>query len=158
MRLVPASLILGLVLALSLGAKGIAHRTADEVIPASNPGNLVSFLMKKGLSVTIADPNTAPVWVSGVRGDCRIRIADVWPQGWARSIVSAEGVGQQLRYAFAGGFYDEQPILLTNYLEYRQRLLRYFGLYAPPPAVRAILISPHCPAGIIGAQDAAALS
>jgi hypothetical protein len=158
MRLLPASLILGLVLVLSLAAKGIAHRTADEVMPANNPGDLVSFLMKKGFTVSIADPNTAPVWVSGVQGDCRVRIADVWPQGWARSIVSAEGVGQQVRYAFAGGFYDEQPVMMTNYLEYRQRLLRYFGLSAPPPLVRAILISPHCPAGTISPDDAAVLS
>lgn len=158
MRLKPASLLLGLVLVLSLGAKGIAYRVADEVLPQGRTTDLVRFLTTKGLAVSIADPNTAPVWVTGVRGDCRVRLADVWPQGWARSIVSAEGVGQQVRYAFAGGFYDDQPVLMTNYLEYRQRLLRYFGLPAPPPIVRAILISRHCPAGIISARDAAVLS
>jgi hypothetical protein len=159
MRRLPASLVvLGLVLVASLAAKGAALRQSDDGVPQGDITPVRTYLAAAGFDVTVADPNTAPIWITGTKGDCTIRIADVAPQGWFRSIVAEQAVGQELHYAFAGQFYADQPVLMTNYAEYRQRLLRYFGQAAPPPAVRAILVSPACPRGIVGPQDAGRLS
>lgn len=153
-----AGLLLVLLLAASLAGKALSERRAADPAPRDSLADLAAYLAARGYAVSVADTNTAPVWVSGTLGGCLVRIADVPPQGWARSIVAQLGAGQQVRYAFGGGFYPDQPVLLTSIAEYRQRLLRYFGLVAPPPIVRAILVSPACPAGTIGPAEAPLLS
>jgi len=158
MRLARTSLVLLLLLVASLGAKGLAYRAADPALVPAAALDPATFLAQRGFAVSPPVPDTAPQWITGMRGDCRVRIADVWPQGWAQSIVRDEGAGQRVLYAFAGRLYDEQPVLMTSLVHYRQRLLRYLLVDSPAPAVRAILVSPACPPATIVPADAGRLS
>lgn len=158
MQLRRASVILAVLLVASLAGKGYALRSSEAIVAGADGAEMAAFLAHKGMAVTVADANTAPIWFTGSKDTCQVRIADVSPQGWARNIVAQEGASEEVRYAFAGKFHADQPVLQTTLAEYGNRLLRYLGLMVPRPIVRAVLISNGCPPGTITPGDAAALS
>lgn len=158
MQLRRASLILAVLLVASLAGKGYALRASEAVVAGADGADMAAFLAHKGMAVTVADANTAPVWYTGSKGACQVRIADVSPQGWARSIVAQEGASEEVRYAFAGKFHADQPVMETTLAEYSSRLFRYLGFMVPRPIVRAVLVSNECPQGTIAPEDALALS
>jgi hypothetical protein len=158
MQLRRASLILAVLLVASLAGKGLALRASEAGVAGADGADMAAFLAHKGMTVTVASADTAPVWFTGTKGNCRVRIADVSPQGWARSIVAQEGASEEVRYAFGGKFHADQPVMETTLAEYGNRLLRYLGFMAPRPIVRAVLISNECPPGTMAPGDARALS
>jgi hypothetical protein len=158
MRLRRASLILAVLLVASLAGKGFALRASEGIVAGADGPDMTAFLAGKGMTVTVASADTAPVWFTGTKGNCQVRIADVSPQGWARTIVAQEGAGQEVRYAFGGTFHADQPVMATTLAEYGNRLFRYLGFAAPRPIVRAVLISRPCPPKTIVPEDALALS
>src|SRR5689334_559149 len=113
------SLVAAFVLAVSLSAKVHAFRTAEEAPEADGGPDIAAFLSERGFSVVRAAPNTAPEWLTGTMGACRVRIADVSPQGWYRSIISEEAAKQRVAYSFEGTLYDDQPVFRTRLADYR---------------------------------------
>ncbi|MGN6552050.1 MAG: hypothetical protein ACTHJ3_19465 [Pararhizobium sp.] len=157
MRLAAASLALVALLGTSLAGKAIATMPRAPAA-ADNAAAVVALLRARGLAVTLPDHRSAPYWITGTRGACRVRIVDVPPEGWARRIVAEQTRGEALSFAFDGRFYPQQPVARTRLENYRRRLFGYLGLPAAPLHVRAVTLSPGCPADTIGPEDALALS
>jgi len=151
-----ASLFFGGLLVLSLGLK-VAAFSRTEATEVEND-QIQTYLKSHGFSVTNPDPQAAPAWVTGIRDTCRVRIADVPPEGWARKLIDQQVGADRVLYAFDGRFYRAQPVWRTRMEKYRRRLIRYFGMQPAELAVRAVDISPGCPDGSFSAADAAYLS
>lgn len=158
MRRLTLSVALGLVLAASLVLKVYGHGGSGKVGVDPGDEDIVALLHQHGFRTKRAPPNTDPVWIHGVRGDCRIDIANVSPQGWHRSIVEWHATGKSLQYSAMGTLHDQQPILKPMIVHYFGRLKRYLGIDAPGATVRAIVMTTECPAGVITSPELAALS
>lgn len=158
MRRSTASLAFVLLLGVSLSAKGLGFERADEAARQDAAAPAIALLEQRGFAVEVPDRKADPVWVVGRRGACQLRVAEVSPQGWHRTAVAEQAAGQWLRFAFDGQLHRDQPVLRTKAEDYRRRLLRYLGLPAPAPAVRAVVLGPGCPEDTIGPQEADFLS
>ena len=158
MRRTTASLALALVLGVSLSAKGVGLERAEGVARQDTTRFLIALLENRGFAAEVVDPKADPAWVLGRRGSCTVRIAGVSPQGWHRTAIAEQATGRWLRFAFGGQLYRDQPVLQTKVEDYRRRFLRYLGLPAPAPAVRAVVLGPACPQGTIGPEEADLLS
>lgn len=152
------SLALGLLLAASLVIKVYGRAGADAAADSPGDDDIVALLHKHGFEIQQAPPDTDPAWLHGSRDGCRIDIADVSPQGWHRSIVEWHAAGKTLEYSAMGKLHDRQPILMPMMAHYLARLERYVGIEAPGVKVRAIVVEPECPPGVISAAELAALS
>ncbi|MBS3649409.1 hypothetical protein KEU06_12400 [Pseudaminobacter sp. 19-2017] len=157
MRPTTASLALAALLGLSLAGKSVGLTQSGLADPNSE-SDIVAFLEERGFAVLPPDRETAPVWIVGVLGACRIRVADVAPEGWARAIIAEQTAGERLAYVFAGRFLAEQPVISTRMENYHRRLIRYLGFEAPALRLRAVAVSPACPPDIMRSQDAERLS
>lgn len=157
MRGMALSAALAALLVASLAGKGVTS-SRGQMPEAAEANPAIALLGERGLAVSLPPPNTAPAWITGNLGACLVRIADIAPQGWSRAIVQEQATGGSLSFAFAGRFYDDQPVMRTRLEDYRRRLLRYFGIRAGNTVVRAVTVSAGCPDGIIRAEDAIDLS
>lgn len=151
------SLALLALLIFSLAGKSLNFAPGGDVGGDDGP-SIAAYLESRGLSVQQPHPEGAPVWIVGTRGDCRVRVADVAPEGWSRAIVAEQTADEDLAYAFDGTFFDEQPVLWTQLEKYRRRLVRYAGFHEPQLSIRAVAVAPSCPSDIVRADDAALLS
>lgn len=158
MRRSTASIAFGVLMLASLAAKSSILAPLNVVEPEIQSDAIVRLLNERGFAVTFSEAGVYPAWTLGERGTCRIGIAEVSPQGWYRAVIGEQAGGQRLNYAFAGQFYDEQPVARTKIEDYRRRLLRYFRPATPPTRVRAVVIAPACPDDVIRAEDAELLS
>jgi hypothetical protein len=156
-RTILSTLFIALLVA-SISIKMLSHGAA--ALSSMYPGDddIASLLQKNGFETRKADANTDPAWTYGVRKDCRLQIANVSPQGWHRSIIEWEAVGQTLVYSADGRLYGSQPIIKPMTIHYLHRLERYMGIDAPPVRVRAIIIAPECPSNAIASTELASLS
>lgn len=152
-----ASLVFLLLIAGSLTAK-TAVFVAQSAAKSEVTDNVSTFLTARGFLLSHAPPRSAPAWIIGTRGACRVRIADVAAEGWTRTIAAEQATDDRLLFAFDGRFYAKQPVWRTRLEKYRRRLLRYFGVSQPPLAVRVLTVSKGCPADTIRPTDAALLS
>lgn len=152
------SLGFGLLLSLSIAIKVRTDIGAGVLGMYPGDEDISAMLQRNGFDTGRAAPDTDPVWIYGVKDRCRIRIANVSPQGWHRSAVEWEAGGQALLYAASGRLYNRQPILKPMVIHYVRRLERYVGMDAPAVRVRAIIIGPDCPADAIVSSELAALS
>lgn len=157
MRRTVASLVAAALLAASFAWKAVGFSRTPEA-GSIDDGAVIALLADRGLAVAYSDPKSAPVWIVGTRGACRVRVASIAPEGWARALIDQLAAGDRLAYAFDGRFYDEQPVMRTRLDNYRRRLLRYLGVAVAPLELRAVAVSPGCPADVIRAEDAARLS
>jgi hypothetical protein len=157
MRRWAVSFALAGLLATSLAGKSLGLSSVNDTERDSGAA-AVAFLKTHGLDMAPLDYSSAPVWVIGARGGCVVRIAEVAPEGWARSIVAEQTVGYRLVYAFNGHFYDEQPVMRTKIENYRRRLVRYAGFQTPSLQLLAIAVSSTCPSDILRPEDAVLLS
>ncbi|MEQ1955525.1 hypothetical protein [Mesorhizobium sp. CN2-181] len=151
------SLALLLLLVVSLAGKSI-NFARDGEIDADDSAAITAYLEARGLAVQPLDLASAPLWIVGTRGDCRMRVTDVAPEGWSRTIIAEQTAGENLTYAFAGAFFAEQPAFRTQLEKYRRRLVRYAGFQAPELKIRAIAVAPACPPDLVRPEDAALLS
>lgn len=158
MRLILLSLGFTLLLVASLGAKVNSKVGGGLAATAPDDADILALFKRHGFSVTHAEPNTDPVWITGTLAQCRVDIASVSPRGWHRTVVEWHASGQTLHYAVDGGLFDQQPILKPTAIHYLNRLKRYAGLNAPAVKVRAIVIAPECPADILPPEELVALS
>jgi hypothetical protein len=149
------SLTFALLLGLSLAIKFSGSVEAYSSGMHENDGEIAAFLTKHGFAVRRGESG-APT--TGTRGGCQVQVTDVSPQGWHRAVVAQSAAGQKLVYAFAGNIYPEQPVLRTTLDHYVWRLKRYFRMRPPPRAVRAVIISPACPADVISENKLQELS
>ena len=158
MRRLALSLVFGVLLAVSIMFKvrSDVAGSVDAMYPDDSA--ITALLVKEGFRTHHAAPNTDPVWVYGVRGNCRVQIASVSPQGWHRSVVEWQAAGQTLLYSVGGALHDRQPILGPLTIHYFNRLKRYLGFDAPAVPIRAIIMAPECPADAIPPDELAALS
>jgi hypothetical protein len=145
--------LVGLLLA-SLSLKAFAFGTTHH----SDRPSIASYLQSRGMAVTLPQPGVVPGWITGTLGSCEVRMVEINPQGWSRDFISVDVAGQRVRYWFDGRGYDRQPVSATSFADYRNRLLRYFGVPAPPPVVMAVVVSPTCPKGMFDDKDAAILT
>ena len=144
MRFSAASLVLGAVLALSLGAKLLANRSAPEPDPGLFAERAQAVLRAAGYqAVQNRQPST--ILVYGRKGACRAMIGDYTPYGTLadRFAQHAAPIGP-LRFAWRGATYAEPPKLrpLTEY--YVRRELLRIGLGTPRAPIAAIALSPGC--------------
>ena len=158
MRRSTLSLGFGLLLVLSLAVKVQAGLGRSSPAIAPDGEDIVAMLGRSGFATSRAAPNTDPAWVYGVKGECKLQIADISLQGWHRAALEFAAVGQSLLYSVGGRLYKEQPILGPMMIHYLRRLERYVGIDAPPPRARAIVIGGGCPAAPIPQPDLEALS
>lgn len=158
MRLILLSLFFALLLGVSLGAK--VHGNLGGGLAATDPddADILALFSRHDFSITRAEPNTDPVWITGRQGDCTIDIASVSPRGWHRTVVDWRASGGMLRFAAEGGLFDRQPVLRPTMVHYFNRLKRYAGMDAPAVKVRAIVVAPECPAEVIPMAELAGLS
>ncbi|MEI5680157.1 MULTISPECIES: hypothetical protein [unclassified Mesorhizobium] len=157
MRLSVASLALGLLLCVTVAGKVVSLARTPDV--ASDEGAAAVALMNmRGLAVQPFNPVGAPAWIVGTLDDCRVRIAEVAPEGWSRAIVAQQATNERLLYAFDGRFYDQQPVTSTWIENYRRRLARYIGFEEPALRLFAVTVAPACPADIVRPEDAIALT
>ncbi|BCH30089.1 hypothetical protein MesoLjLc_20190 [Mesorhizobium sp. L-8-10] len=158
MRRLALSVALGLLLAASLAIKVYGRAalagSADDV----GDQDIVALLQKHGFQTWRAATDTDPVWVHGTRNGCQIDIAGVSPQGWHRAIVDWHAAGKRLQYSAMGELRDQQPMLKPMMVHYLARLQRYAGIGAPEVKIRAIVITPGCPADVVPPAELAALS
>lgn len=91
----PSTLSLGfaLLLVLSLGVKVQARLGSSSPAIASDGEDIIATLGRSGFATSRAAPNTDPTWVYGVKGECKLQIADISLQGWHRSALELEAVG-----------------------------------------------------------------
>jgi hypothetical protein len=157
MRSILLSSALAAVLAASMAGKLASLSRPEAALPVAG-NTTVAFLQARGFVIDAIDSTAGPAWVAVSRGACRVRVADVSPQGWSRDIVAAQAKGGRLLYAFDGSFYADQPVLRTRLRDYWRRLRYYLGLPAAPLVLRAIIVAPECPEGTIRPQDALTLS
>lgn len=153
----PFDLGLALLLALSLAIK-VHALGQNAAIPAVDDQDIVSLLGRKGFAVSRAAANTDPGWIYGVKGRCKVQVADVSLQGWHRATLEWEAGGRSLLYSVGGMLYAEQPILKPMVIHYFRRFERYVGVQAPSVRVRAIIIDPQCPPNQIAPAEFEALS
>jgi hypothetical protein len=152
------SLCFGLLLAVSIALKVQGAASGARSIQPSDGDDIQALLSRNGFAVSRAEPNTDPVWFYGVKGECRLQIADISPQGWHRSALDWQATGRVLLYSVGGQLSPQQPILRPMAIDYLRRLLRYVGISEPPVKARAIIIGNTCPADPIAASDLEALS
>lgn len=157
MRSILLSSALAAVLAASLAGKFASLSRPGTAEPASSD-TATAFLQARGFTIDAIESTAGPAWVTAIRGECRVRVAEVSPQGWWRDAVAAQAKGDRLLYAFDGAFYADQPVPRTRLREYLRRLRYYLGFPASPLILRAVILSPECPDETIRPQDAAALS
>ena len=152
------SVALGLLLAASLVLKVYGHGGSGRAAVDPGEEDIVALLHKNGFETEREPPDRDPVWVHGVRNDCRIDIADISPQGWHRSVVEWHATGKTLEYSVMGTLHDRQPIVRPMIVHYLGRLQRYLGIDAPGVKARAIVVEPGCPPGVISSPELAGLS
>ena len=158
MRPLALSAAFGILLATSMAVKTAFGVAASEGASYPSDDDIVALMAKHRFKIERADPNTDPSWIYGTRDQCRVQIASVSVQGWHRAIVEWQGVGKTLIFSAEGRLYQHQPILQPLVTHYMRRLERQVGIAAPPVPVRAIVISPACPSGLVDLADLAALS
>ena len=145
-------------LAASLGGKAVFGVAASQGASYPSDNDILALMAKHQFKIERAAPNTDPSWIYGTRDQCQVQIASVSVQGWHRAIVEWQGVGKTLIFSAEGRLYQQQPILQPLFTHYVRRLERQIGIEAGPVPVRAIVISPACPSGLIDPADLAALS
>lgn len=158
MRPLMLSAAFATLLATSLAVKTVFGVAASQGVSYPSDDDIVALMAKDRFKIERAAPNTDPTWIYGTRDGCQIQIASVSVQGWHRAIVEWQGVGKTLIFSAEGRLYQHQPILQPLVVHYVRRLERQVGIAAPPVAVRAIVISPACPSGLLDLADLAALS
>jgi hypothetical protein len=137
-----------LVVSLSLKLPGLITVAVGEA--SVIPRDIATVLERHAFQVEISQEQVtqeAPDEVAsvyGAAGACQVRIAEVSPHGWHRSLVSQLAVGNQLFYTFGGETYSEQPIMRTRTYAYWRRLNRYLGLSTPNRPVLTIIATPAC--------------
>lgn len=152
------SLVLALVGVVSLGLKVQADGRANDTLMYPGDDDIVALLENNHFAVQLAPPNTDPQWITGTRDGCRIKIANVSPQGWHRNIVSWAAKDKTLVYSAGGALAAQQPLVGPLAQHYLNRLKRYAGLDAPAVRVRAVLMDQGCGANPIPDAELAALS
>ena len=152
------SVALVLLLVVSLTIKFSEPVSVSFADSNQDESSIVHFLNRRGFAVTVGEPESAPSWISGVRGTCIVRIATVSPQGWHRAVVAQAAAGQLLAYAYAGQIYNEQPALRTTWDHYVRRLRGHFRMQARLSPVRAVIIAPGCTASSLSPSDLKTLS
>lgn len=158
MRRLTLSVALGLLLAASLAIKVYGRAAPSGGQDSVGDQDIVALLQKHGFETQSAAADADPPWVHGVRDGCQIDIAGVSPQGWHRAIVAWYAAGKQLRYSALGELHDKQPILMPMVMHYLARLQRYVGIGAPDVKIRAVVITPGCPADVVSSEELAGLS
>jgi hypothetical protein len=148
----------GLLLALSIAFKVQVSVGQSSSAMISDSGDIIALLGRNGFAISRADPNTDPGWIYGVKGRCKLQIADVSLQGWHRSTLEWAAAGRPLLYSVEGKLYARQPILRPMILHYLRRVERHMGGNAAPVRARAIIIDPGCPADPIAPAELEALS
>jgi hypothetical protein len=136
----------GLVLAVSLLLKllGFTQLTGAAVPAPVFPGEVAKLLERHGFQISQVTPADDLAWVSGTAGDCQVRITEVAPQGWQRSLMAEIARDHQLIYLFGGQTDPEQPISRTQANYYLNKVNRYLGLSAPSRPVLAVISTPTC--------------
>lgn len=144
------SMIFGLILVVSLSLKLPGLITAAVGEASMIPRRIATVLERNDYHVELSRQKViqeAPdelAWVYGAAGACQVRIAEVSPQGWHRSLISQLAVGNQLFYTFGGETYSDQPIMRTRTYAYWRKLNRYLGLSTPNRPVLALIAAPAC--------------
>ncbi len=158
MRLMTASIAFPMLLAASLGGKGLSLKQTNSPPPGDD--GVISYLEERGLTVHSTDARSTTIWTSATSGACQVRFTTVAPEGWSQTIVAEQtkGTDDHLTYAYDGRFYAQQPVLRTRFENYRRRVVRYFGFVEPDLQIRAIAVSSACPPKLFGPDAAQRLS
>lgn len=152
------SVVLALVAIGSLALKVNADNRASDSTMYPDSDDIVAVLERNHFSIEMAPENTDPQWVTGTRDECRVRIANVSPQGWHRNIVDWAAQNRTLIYSAGGALEPQQPLIGPMVHHYLNRLKRYMGIEAPAIRVRAIVIDQGCESAPIPPDELVILS
>jgi len=140
-----ASLLLGFLLLASLAIKVPGSLSENEPAGDDIPGRVTEFLRSHGF---VSEPHVADVdmfSMSARAGECRLLVAILSPQGWHRDIVKKLApAGSEVFFFYAGKVYEDQPVMLTRFDDYRTRFLRYAGSASVQQPVLGIAETPAC--------------
>jgi hypothetical protein len=142
-RFTNALLVLLLAVSLSLKVPGSLSREAMSSRDVTD--GLAAILKGNGFEVGLGASDEDLFLVSATKGECRLLVALLSPHGWHRHVIRQLAQdGSQLVFHYDGMSYDEQPMLLTRFHDYRDRLLRFAGGSPPARPVLGIVGSPGC--------------
>ena len=119
------SLVFALLLALSITIK--VHSGVGQNLPApiaETNDDIDAMLTRNGFATNRAPPNTDPAWIYGVKGKCKLQVANISLQGWHRSALEWAAAGRPIQYSVGGELYAEQPIL-------KPMIVHYFNRFRP---------------------------
>jgi hypothetical protein len=136
-----------LVLAVSLFLKlsGLTYPApAIDQVPPIFPGEVTNLLEQQGFLVAHETPDKDLPWVVGARGDCKVRVTEVAPQGWQQGLLGALAGNRQLTYLFGGAIYSYHPTMRTLAEYYWAKLNRYIGRGIPSRSVLAVISTSAC--------------
>ncbi|ANY78235.1 hypothetical protein BB934_08310 [Microvirga ossetica] len=108
------------------------------------PGGVTELLEQRGFEVRRITPAEDLAWVYGTAEGCQVRVTEVAPQGWQRSLLAQLAGEQRLVFLFGGETYSEQPVLKTRADFYWGKLNRYFGRSVPGRPVLAAIVTSAC--------------
>ena len=146
MRYSRASLVLGGLLALSLGGKLAASAAPPGPDPAAAAAAAASALAGAGFAARLVRMERSPgIVVEAVLGRCRVVAGDHPPHGTFAAVYRdlARPVGP-LRYAYRGRLRDREPKLAALADFYLWRELRRIGVSARRAPLLAVAASPAC--------------
>lgn len=151
--------VLALLLALSVGAKAVlGGASVDDGGRAAAKVAVATLLGRHGFRVDATEDDAASPFVSAVRGDCRLLVVAVSPQGWERDLVHRLAPpGGGAVFVFDGEFHEDQPKLRTSALHYWRRLNALAGRRLPARPVLGVVASPECDLRGVAWSDVAEL-
>ncbi len=137
--------LLAIIVVASLSLKVASSGAASPTEPVHLEHQLAAFLEREGFRAADnqQDGDLHLIAVKAVRGECRLLLAVVSPQGWHQALLTQIAApGDNVSFVFDGSVYKAQPIWRTAAHDYLGRILKYAGLNSPP--VLGVISSPAC--------------
>jgi hypothetical protein len=119
--------------------------SGEQVASKNVSDRLVVFLEDHEFNVGSTTSDEDMFLISATKGECRVFVALLSPQGWHRHLIRRlTPSGSRLTFYYEGKSYEDQPVRLTRTHDYWSRLLHSLGGSPSPNPVLGIIGLPAC--------------
>ena len=146
--------LLAIAMVSGLALKIAGSRAASPAGSVHIEHQLAAFLEREGFQVedNRHDNDLHLVSVKATRGECRLLLAVVSPQGWHSTLLMQIAAPQdQVSFVLDGNIYKAQPIWRTAAHDYLGRIWKYAGISTLP--VLGVVSSPACDLAMLSWRD-----